>query len=112
MNLSERVQWLNARDPLHKWRVNHDVYCLHCDGVFKAEDIVCDDEGFPTCPVCRASTPIDFARLPWWRIDLVDEQIVCNREVYTWRAKPIRAIRGQPRQLPLRNKRAHARRST
>jgi hypothetical protein len=99
----KKVRWLNNRAALGrrtKWAVGDDVFCRHCDGFFKAEDVVCDDEGGPTCPVCRGSTPLDFARLPWWRIDLVEEKRVNNRTIYAWRAKPLRATPNKPRLLP------------
>ena len=66
MNAHERVEWLNERDPLHEWRVGQDVFCLHCDGVFKAEAVGEDTDGLPECPNCGA-TPLDFHPTPWWR---------------------------------------------
>ena len=77
-----------------------DVYCLHCDAVFKAEDVACDDVGDPTCPLCISSTPLDFAEIPWWREDLVgqtaDEKDVINQ----WCVEPIHAEAGKPTHLP------------
>lgn len=67
MNAEERISWLNQRDPCHIWRIGQQVHCLHCEGVFKAEDVATDSEGDPTCPHCLDSTPIDFHRKPWWR---------------------------------------------
>lgn len=93
-NEEKKVQWLNDRDPLNKWSVGEDVYCLHCDGVFKAEDVGKDTDGLPECPRCGA-TPLDFAGAPWWREDLVEE-----KTHYSWLVQPIRATPGQPGQLP------------
>jgi hypothetical protein len=67
MTANERIEWLNARDPLHQWKVGQDVYCLHCDGVFKAEAVAVDGEGDPCCPLCLGATPLDFHPAPWWR---------------------------------------------
>ena len=65
MNANERVEWLNERDPLHQWAVGDDIFCLHCDGVFKAQDVAHGDEDLPVCPVCRDGNPLDFADIPW-----------------------------------------------
>jgi hypothetical protein len=97
MNNEARIEWLNARDPLNKWAVGDDVYCLHCDAVFKAEDVGEDTDGLPECPLCTA-TSLDFHTLPWWREDLVDE--TSGRALYKWRVPRIRATPGQPRELP------------
>jgi hypothetical protein len=102
MNAKERVEWLNERDPLRQWSVGDDVFCLHCDGVFKAEDVACDHEGDPTCPLCNSSTPLDFAEIPWWREDLVKQRPDNYRMVNTWRVKPVQAIAGKPGHLPER----------
>jgi hypothetical protein len=94
MNAKERIEWLNARDPLHQWKVGQDVYCLHCEAVFKAEDIGEDAEGLLGCPLCGA-TPLDLHSEPWWREDLTEEKLE-----HVWRVEPIRATPGQPRKLP------------
>ena len=100
MNAKERVEWLNERDPLRQWSVGEDVFCLHCDGMFKAEDVACAYEGDPTCPLCNSSTPLDFAEIPWWREDLVD-QTADEDEIHNqWRVKPIHAETGKPGRLP------------
>lgn len=99
MNAKERVRWLNARDPLHQWKVGQDVYCLHCEAVFKAEDVGEAADGLPECPLCDA-TPLDFHEQPFWREDLVGEKIVRGRAIYIWRVEPICAVLGQPRTLP------------
>ena len=98
MNAAERVRWLNARDPLHKWKVGQDIYCLHCDGIFKAQDVFEDEEGNPNCPVCKRSSPIDFFPLPWWRDDLTIE---CGGpQKWMWRVAQIAANPGKPSVLP------------
>ncbi len=97
LSAAERVAWLNEEDPFHQWAVGQDVYCLHCDGVFKAEDVACDREGDPTCPVCHSSTPLDFFALPWWREDLVKS--VDGEEQHAWKVEPIHAIPGKPRSI-------------
>jgi hypothetical protein len=99
MNAKDRVRWLNARDPLHKWSVGQDVYCLHCEAVFKAEDVGEDFDNLPECPLCKA-TPLDFFTEPFWREDLIDQKVVGDRFVNTWRVPPICAVPGQPRVLP------------
>lgn len=76
-------------------------FCLHCDGVWKAEDVACDDEGDPTCPVCSNSTPLDFHDLPWWRKDLVKE--IDGDAQYEWHRQPIQAEAGKPGKLPTPN---------
>jgi hypothetical protein len=101
MNAEERVRWLNARDPLHKWKVDSDVYCFHCEAVFKAEDVGEDYDFLPECPLCDA-TPIDFSHEPWWRNDLVEQIPRKYNCRIKWRVMPIRAIRGRPRELPPR----------
>ena len=100
MNTEEKISWLNERDPLRQWSVGDDVFCLHCDGVFKAEDVASDFEGDPTCPVCISSTPLDFAEIPWWRDDLVSEKWNKNDITRKWRNKPMRAVAGKPGRLP------------
>jgi hypothetical protein len=102
MNAEEKVSWLNVCDPFRQWSVGQDVFCLHCDGVFKAEDVLRDYVGHPTCPLCISSTPIDFAEIPWWREDLVAEKVNKNGFVRKWRIKPIKAIAGRPVYLPAR----------
>ena len=103
MNAEARVKWLNERDPINQWSVGDDVYCLHCDGVFKAEDVGCDDEADPTCPVCKSSTPLDFAHLPWWREDLVEQTPGECEMINKWRVEPITAESGKPKVLPAKN---------
>ncbi len=98
---AKRVTWLNELSPTNSWNLGDDVFCLHCDGVFKAEDVACDDDGYPTCPVCHSSTPLDFAHLPWWRDDLTKE--VDGDEQHQWAVKPITAEPGKPRKLPNKN---------
>lgn len=99
MNAKDRVDWLNVRMPWQKWEVGQDIYCLHCDAVFKAEDVGEDHEGLPECPLCDA-TPLDFHDKPFWREDLVEQAVVRGRLVNIWKAEPILATPGQPRQLP------------
>jgi hypothetical protein len=67
MESAGRAEWLSQVSPTNVWAFGDDVFCLHCDGLFKAEDVACDNEGDPTCPLCHSSTPLDFHRLPWWR---------------------------------------------
>ena len=81
MNAEERVSWLNENDRLRRWSVGEDVFCLHCHGVFKAEDVACDYVGDPTCPLCISSTPLDFAKIPCRRVE------------------PARAVAGKPGRL-------------
>lgn len=64
MNKQEKVSWYTERDPFYEWVVGQDVYCLHCDAVFKAEDIGVDSEDLPECPLCGA-TPLDLHPVPW-----------------------------------------------
>lgn len=66
MNDQERVAWFNSVDPLHAWYVGQDVYCLHCEGSFKAEDVEEDSDGLACCPGfgCNGS-PLDFSPDPW-----------------------------------------------
>lgn len=99
MNATETILWLNDRDPFHEWAVDDDIFCLHCDGVFKAQDVARDAD-YPTCPVCHDSSPLDFANMPWWREDLVNQRVTKHEMVNTWRLKPIQAIRGKPFCLP------------
>lgn len=89
---------MNDRDPVHEWKCGQDVYCLHCDAVFKAEDVGEDSEGLPECPLCDA-TPLDFFPLPFWRDDLT--VAVSEPEQYRWKVPAIRATPGQPGTLPL-----------
>ena len=92
---AEKAEWLDEVSPTGSWALRDDVFCLHCDAVFKAEDVACDDEGDPTCPVCRTSTPLDFHRLPWWREDLIDE----TDDGRKWKGQTITAMPGNPRQI-------------
>lgn len=99
MTPEDRVAWLGSRSITGGWTVGEDVFCLHCDGVWKAEDVSCDLQGDPTCPVCRSSTPLDFHGLPWWREDLVRED---DDTQYVWGVTPIRGEVGKPMTLPPR----------
>lgn len=92
-----RAKWLNEVSPTNSWAFKDDVFCHHCDGLFKAEDVACDKDGDPTCPLCYASTPLDFHKLPWWREDLCNEPD--GDEGYTWKVEPLHAISGQPRRI-------------
>lgn len=56
-------------------------------------------DGLPECPLCDA-TPLDFHEEPWWREDLMDQTVVRGRLVNAWIVEPIRAISGQPKELP------------
>ena len=104
MKANETVTWLNERELFNEWSLNDDVYCLHCDGVFKAQDVARGRGDCPTCPVCRSSTPIDFAGIPWWREDLIDEKVTKSGFVRRWRIKPVQAMAGKPVRLPPRGK--------
>jgi hypothetical protein len=104
MNAKERVDWLNKRDPLHQWSVDDDIFCLHCDGIFKAQDVAQDIEADPTCPVCHTSSPIDFREIPWWREDLVEQSADHEGVFNEWRVEPIHAEAGKPCRLPERKK--------
>jgi hypothetical protein len=97
MDPGRRAAWLDSVSPTSSWSLGDDVFCLHCDAVFKAEDVACDHEGDPTCPVCKSSTPLDFHHIPWWRGDLVGEDF--ERGGY-WKGTPITAVSGKPGQLP------------
>jgi hypothetical protein len=97
MNAQERIEWLNARDPLHQWKNGQDIYCFHCEAVFKAEDVG-EDGDDPCCPRCEGATPIDFFHLPWWREDLTLEASGSHR--YIWLVNPIVATPGNPHLLP------------
>jgi hypothetical protein len=101
-NDKETVKWLNECDPIHTWKVAEDVFCMHCECVFKAEDVIEDDEGDPNCPMCRHSSPIDFHKEPWWRPDLTEQSATKYRVKSTWIVEPIRATPGQPTPLPPR----------
>lgn len=46
----ELVALFNKLDPFDQWRVGDIVYCLHCDGSFKAENVRFED-GLAVCPV-------------------------------------------------------------
>src|ERR1019366_6789504 len=97
MDPAAKVKWLTRVSPTNRWALGDDVFCLHCDGVFKAEDVACDEEGDPTCPVCHSSTLLDFGHLPWWREDLCDQ--VDTEEQHVWKVTPIQATPGQPYKL-------------
>jgi formylmethanofuran dehydrogenase subunit E len=62
-NAEEKVSWLNEHDPRRKWAVGDDVRCRGCGAVFKAEKVVTDFVGEPTCPHCIGSTPADFEKV-------------------------------------------------
>jgi len=96
LSSEEKARWLNDVSAIARWRKGNDVFCLHCNGVFKVEDIACDNEGDPTCPVCRSATPLDFHHLPWWREDLISEN---GDGIRLWRKRRIEAIPGQPQCL-------------
>ena len=64
---AERAAWLDECSITHSWADGDTVFCLHCDGEFQAAQVHCDQEGDPTCPLCHAATPLDFAPTPWWR---------------------------------------------
>lgn len=97
MEPTARAAWLDSVSPLSSWALGDDIFCLHCDAVFKAEDVACDADGDPTCPLCKSSTPLDFHVIPWWRDDLIDE----DEEVgWSWKGAPVSAIQGKPRTLP------------
>jgi hypothetical protein len=98
MKPEAKARWLNEVSPTDSWAPGDDVFCLHCDAVFKAEDVACDDEGDPTCPVCHSSTPLDFHHLPWWREDLCKE--VDTDEQHSWKVDPIHATPGKPSIIP------------
>jgi hypothetical protein len=83
------------------WEAGEDVFCLHCDGVFKTEDVNCGASGYPVCPVCNDGSPIDFHSMPWWREDLISEDDN-GRE---WIGSRIVAVAGKPRRLPPEPKR-------
>jgi hypothetical protein len=102
INDKEIVEWLTERDPLHKWKIGEDVYCHHCDGVFKAHDVFNDSMDDPNCPLCHHSSPIDFAKEPWWRPDLIEQSASKYRMKNTWTVQPIRAKAGKPTWLPTR----------
>ena len=97
LNAADRAAWLDGASPTGSWSQGDDIYCLHCDGVFKAEDVACDREGDPTCPLCQSATPLDFHGLPWWRDDLVDED---DDGAHSWKGAPITATPGKPARLP------------
>jgi hypothetical protein len=102
MTPAARAKWLNKVSPTNKWRLGDDVFCLHCDALFKAEDVACDDEGDPTCPLCHSSTPLDFHHMPWWREDLckqLDAELETD-EQHAWKVEPIHATPGQPFRVP------------
>jgi hypothetical protein len=96
MTVEQKIEWLNERDPFRVWALESDVFCLHCDGVFKAQDVACDGYDEATCPVCRTSGPVDFAELPWWREDLTAKA----RNGYEWRLVPMGSTAGRPGRLP------------
>jgi hypothetical protein len=56
----QKVDWLNERDPFHQWAVGDDIYCFHCEKIFKAENVVRDKYHDPNCPHCVGSSPMDF----------------------------------------------------
>lgn len=102
MDAEKTVQWLNERDPLNEWSVDDDLFCLHCDGVFKAQDVFRDKNGDPNCPVCKNSSPLDFHSIPWWREDLTSATEGEDEFGYEWKGTPITAESGKPKSLPPR----------
>jgi hypothetical protein len=72
---------------------------MHCEAVFKAEDVGEDCDSFPECPLCGA-TPLDLFPEPWWRADLIDQKCSRDSMVDTWRVPPICGVPGQPRIPP------------
>jgi len=97
-----RAAWLSFHAPLNRWGVGQDVFCFSCDGVWKAEDVTCSEDGAPTCPVCLNGGPLWFCPLPWWRVDLVVER--CGIPHFQWAGEAVRAEQGNPRKLPDRNR--------
>ncbi len=97
MDAVSKATWLDSVSPTSSWSLGDDVFCLQCDGIFKAEDVACDSEGDPTCPICKSSTPLDFHHIPWWRDDLVGEDSDGGR---FWNGKPVTATPGKPSRLP------------
>jgi hypothetical protein len=67
MTPQARAVWLSIEPLIKSWKLGDDVFCLHCDAVWIAEDLACDQDGYPTCPFCRNSNPLDFHHIPWWR---------------------------------------------
>jgi hypothetical protein len=98
---AERAEWLSDLSPLKSWHVGDDVFCLRCDGIWKAEDVACNNNGDPTCPVCLKGTPLVFFHSPWWREDLVAERYGVSH--YEWAGKTLRAEPGRPRKVPAPN---------
>jgi len=72
MSTAERIEWYNSVNPFRSVKVGDDVFCLHCNGYFKAEDVACDRRGLALCPGCHDGNPADFASMPWWRDDLTE----------------------------------------
>jgi hypothetical protein len=95
-----RAEWLNKVSPTGTWKFGDDIFCLQCDAVFKAEDVACDPEGDPTCPLCHSSTPLDFHNLPWWRDDLTKEVDDEEQQQHAWKVEPITATPSKPRVIP------------
>jgi hypothetical protein len=80
---AQKVTWFNERDPINSWKVGQTIFCLHCDGSFKAEEISfyedkMDHELLPECPHCNGS-PLDFASFPWWRRENEPENLRKHR---------------------------------
>jgi hypothetical protein len=63
MTAEEKVSWLNEYDPLRKWTVGDSLRCCGCGSVFKAEKVIMDFVGDPTCLHCIGSTPDDFKKI-------------------------------------------------
>jgi hypothetical protein len=95
---AQRAEWLSDHSPLRNWSVGDDVFCFHCDGIWKAEDVACNDHGEPTCPVCLKGGPVGLFHSPWWRDDLVAERFGVSR--YEWAGRTLRAEPGNPRRVP------------
>jgi hypothetical protein len=59
-----------------------------------------DNEDLPVCPICKDGNPIDFADVPWWREDLIEQTADHEGMLYKWRVEPICAEPGKPGRLP------------
>ena len=100
MNATDMIKWMNERSPLHVWKLDEDVFCRLCDGVFKVQDVVEDDRGDAICPVCKKAGLAEFCTIPWWRSDLVNVVEDSEEERCEWRVEAIHAVAGKPGYLP------------